>query len=367
MQTVTTRIGFLLGFFWSVSLCAQVDLTGPWRGTWRSSFIGGGSLDVTLTQSATTVTGTVTVGGSDLISNGTVRGTVSGSTVTLGSVFTSSVAVDYRGDIVGTTALRGTWVLRISGFATDNGTFSLDRVGPPPTAISAGGVVNGASFQGGPLVPGSIVSIFGTNLATTAAQANVVPLPKILLGTTVTFNGVSTALYFVSPTQLNVQVPWELSGSTVRVEVVNNGVVSPAMTMPLGTAAPGIFVLRAGSRSVAAVLHNSTGTLVTPEDPARPGEILQLFATGLGAVVPAAVTGAAAASSDPLSTSVVTPKVTVGGVESRVLFSGLAPGFVGLYQINIQLANDTPLGLALPVLVTEGEVRSNQPMLAVGR
>jgi hypothetical protein len=267
MQTVTTRIGFVLGFFWSVSLCAQVDLTGRWRGSWRSSFIGSGSLDVTLTQSGTTVTGTVTVGGSDLISSGTVRGTVSGSTVTLGSVFASAVTVDYRGDIVGTTALRGTWVLRISGFATDNGTFSLDRVGPPPTAISSGGIVNAASFQGGPVVPGSIVSIFGTNLATTTAQASVVPLPMILVGTTVTFNGVTAPLYFVSPTQINLQVPWELSGSTVRVVVVNNGVSSPVVTLPLGPAAPGIFEVRLGSRTIAAVLHNSTGRHGDPRGP----------------------------------------------------------------------------------------------------
>ncbi len=355
----------LLGLLWSVSLSAQVDLTGRWRGSWRSSFIGGGSLDVTLTQSGTTVTGTVTVGGSDLISSGTVRGTISGSTVTLGSVFASGITVDYRADIVGNSALRGTYVLRVSGFATDNGTFSLDRTGPVPPAIASGGIVNGASFQGGPLVPGSIVSVFGTNLATTAAQASAVPLPKVLLGTTAMFNGVPAPLYFVSPTQLNVQVPWDLSGSTVRVEVVNNGVVSPSVTMPLGAAAPGIFVVRVGSRSVAAVLHNSTGTLVTPEDPAMPGEILQVFATGLGAVTPP-VTSGTAALGDPLSASVVAPKVRVGGVESTVLFSGLAPGFVGLYQINIQLANETPFGQALPILLTVGEIRSNQPALAVG-
>jgi uncharacterized protein (TIGR03437 family) len=205
--------------------------------------------------------------------------------------------------------------------------------------------LNGAGFDSSVpgLSAGAIASIFGSNLST-APVAGVLPgfapgsttmLNVISNGTNVTFDGVAAPLFYVSPSQLNVQVPFEVVGKTSTQMVVSlNGTNSAAVTIPILPATPGLFT-RASSGKGAAVVLNQDGSFNSATNPAAAGSVIQLFATGLGAVAPAAVTGQLARTSPPLNLSVDIPTVTIGGVAAGVQFSGLAPGFVGLWQVNV--------------------------------
>ncbi len=118
------------------------------------------------------------------------------------------------------------------------------------------------------------------------------------------------------------------------------------------------------------VLIANTGTYAQPpaelfsSRPANPGEYVSIFCTGLGDVTNRPASGAPALA-DPLSVTLETPTVTVGGKPATVTFSGLAPGFVGLYQINAQVPADSPVGNAVPLIVTQSGIQSNSVTIAV--
>ena len=201
--------------------------------------------------------------------------------------------------------------------------------------VNAGGVVNAASFVA-PVAPGSLVSIFGSNLAPQTAQATTIPLPTSLAGVSVTFNGLSAPLVYAAAGQINAQIPFEVaSSSSVTVVVNNNGVLSAPQTVDVSPYAPGVFAL-AGY----AVAIHSDGSLAAPagsipqvaSSPAVPGETLQILATGLGPVNPPGITGNN--SLDMLRRTVATPTVLIAGALAQVTFSGLSPQFVGVYQLN---------------------------------
>ncbi len=199
---------------------------------------------------------------------------------------------------------------------------------PAPPVLISGGVVNAATSREG-ASPGALVSIFGARLTGGPAQAAVsLPLPVTLAGTMVTVNGTPVPLLYVSPTQINAQLPFELAPGTADLAIAGGGAPE---RFRVQAAAPGIFAV-AGDR--------------------RPGGILSIFATGLGAVSPRVATGAAAAA-EPLSRTTTEPVVTIGGARAAVQFSGLAPGFVGLYQVNVVVppgitAEDTAISLTVP-------------------
>lgn len=217
--------------------------------------------------------------------------------------------------------------------------------------LNAGGVVNGASFTSATVAPGSVVSIFGRNMGPAKGlQAALVggKLPTNLGDVRVLFNGVPAPLFYVSDLQLNVQVPMELAGSyQARVQVFYGDVPTEPLTVNLRAADPGVFLVN----GLPGVFFANSATQVTPQSQAKGGDYLTLWATGLGAVESSVETGAPATAA--LRTRVV-PKVTVGGVPATVLYSGLAPGFVGLYQINIQVPDNAPSGNASLVLSMGG-------------
>jgi uncharacterized protein (TIGR03437 family) len=234
-------------------------------------------------------------------------------------------------------------------------------------AVAAGGLVNAAGFSFGPAAvsAGGLVSIFGTQLANETAAAVTLPLPTSLGGVRVEMDGNNAPLLFVSPQQINAQVPVEVAGRSVaNLTILLNGVSSGSMPILLAPAAPGIFTVNENGQGRAAVLHSADFTPVTDSRPARGGEIVSVFATGLGLTTPSVESGAPASSTTLLVTR-VTPTVTVGGISARVLFAGLAPSFVGLYQINLEV----PAGLAAgpqPLVVTSNALASNPVTLPVG-
>ncbi|MGA2770593.1 MAG: S8 family serine peptidase [Bryobacteraceae bacterium] len=216
-------------------------------------------------------------------------------------------------------------------------------------AIIAGGVVNAASYQG-MVAPGSYVSIFGSNLVEADLLSNAsgdgaswLPLPMAIDGVNVSFDvpsaGISVPgnLIFVSPGQINVQVPWELQGQSsaqVKVtidEMFGYPLFGNVVTVPLAAYTPSFFV---GNGTIAAQ-DAITGTNILASNPAHPGEILSLYANGLGPVTNAPASGAPAPGGANLATTTTQPVVTIGGQPAKVGFSGLAPGYPGLYQIDV--------------------------------
>lgn len=237
------------------------------------------------------------------------------------------------------------------------------------------GVVNGASFlPRAPVAPGSIASVFGTGLSSLSQSAATKPLPTSLGTATLRFNSsLPVPMFAVSPGQINFQVPWELAGQTqALLTVTEGGVTSPPETVRLAAFAPGIFTIgQAGCQG--AVLGASSGVLAAPTGripgrisrPVLPGEFITIFGTGLGPVTDQPRSGEAASSSR-LSSTTLLPEVSIGSIPARVTFSGLAPDFVGLYQVNAQVPANVPLGSAVPIVLSVGPARSNIATIAVG-
>ena len=240
--------------------------------------------------------------------------------------------------------------------------------GAPQTNAAA--LVNAANPKGGNFVaPRSIASLYGVNLAPSVIVAGGGALP-ILLGGTALVNGtILMPLFFVSPGQINMQVP--NSGVTGTLPLtVSQGIRSVTIQATIRQFAPGLFAMNGQGTGQAATVIANTGILVAPEGttadsrPAKAGEFLSIYCTGLGLTSNAPALGQPTASS-PLSTTALTPVVTIGGVNAKVIFSGLAPGFVGLNQVNVQVPDGVAPGDAVPVVLTIGGVTSNTVTIAI--
>jgi len=216
--------------------------------------------------------------------------------------------------------------------------------------ISAGGIVDAASFQGA-LARGGTASLFGSGLSPSIEITSLVPLPTRLNGVEVRVDGVPAPLFFTSESQVNFQMPFEapLSGS-VNVVVRSGGSASSGEVVAVQPYAPAVFVNPGTGEPI--ITRHPGGELIAADDPARPGDVLIIFVTGIGDVNNPPATGSATPAS-PIPTARVPPMVTVGGAETQVFFGGLAPFFVGLGQINIQLPDPLPQSPgALPLVVS---------------
>jgi len=193
-------------------------------------------------------------------------------------------------------------------------------------------VVNGASFQSG--VPrGCIVSIFGSRLAQSTTSANALPLPKKLADTVVRVGDleIEAPLYFISPGQINAQLPFEALGSTLTLVVTTAEGKSKPFLLPVADSGPGIFTVSGDGKGQARVL----GADFQPIGVAAPGRPMILYATGLGPTDPPALSGTPGVNGEPLNRVVNPPDVFIGESPARVDFAGLAPGFAGVYQLNV--------------------------------
>jgi uncharacterized protein (TIGR03437 family) len=272
------------------------------------------------------------------------------------------------GDFYGTTQYGGgTGTCAESDFA-GSGCGTVIRLalglGLPVPVVNAGGILNSASYTTGGVAPGSIVSIFGTNLAGATAAASAIPLPTALGDVSaVTFNGVPAGLYFVSPNQINAQIPFDVVGNaadgTVNVEVTRGGVTSEPQDVFVGLAAPGIFTTTANGLGQAFAYDNTTGAIAAPAGvrignfAAAPisvssGHALIIACTGLGAVTPG-IGDYVAASDGVLQYAILDPLVSIGGVPAKAVYAVLSPQFVSEYQIGVIPDPTTPTGDAVPV------------------
>jgi virginiamycin B lyase len=229
-------------------------------------------------------------------------------------------------------------------------------------------VVNGASYATGPVAPGSIASIFGNFLGLSPTSASVVPLPTALDGAEFEFtvsggsSSISAPIFFASTQQANIQIPWELAGQSQLTVLLHNQAGAP-QTVTLTPFAPGIFSTNATGTGQGAIL-DSNYDLVDSSNPTTAGNTLQIFCTGLGAVSNPPQDGSPAPSSPP-STTLTMPTVTIGSGGAAVLFSGLAPGFIGLYQVNVEVPAAVAKGNAVPVVISIGGVSTNTVTIAV--
>ena len=307
------------------------------------------SANITLLSNLTTLSTneviylTATVSATDgTTPSGSVSFSVSG--VSLGSAALAGSAGTATATLV-VTGLQlpvgsGTITATYNGTSSASVTVSVNASGSGSGATPAvSSVTNGASFQQG-FAPGAVLSLFGSNLAGVTQSASSVPLPLSISGTEVLVNGVAAPLYYVSPGQLNVQIPYEVTvGSTAVVSINNNGQVT-THTFPVAASAPGIFT-------------NSSGALV-PTASAAIGQELEFYITGAGAVQPAIADGAAPASTTAIAdlpAPTATAIVTIGGARATVDFIGIPWGLVGVTQINVTVPTGIAAG-AQPVVVT---------------
>lgn len=235
--------------------------------------------------------------------------------------------------------------------------------------LSPDGVVNGASFAPtpNPVCPGAIVSLFGSGLAPREGRASTLPLPVTLEGVSVTVNGTAAALFFVSAGQVNIQIPFGLTGSAATVVVTNGGQRSNEVALPLGRTCPGIFSYADQQSPNRAIILHADFTLVTPTSPARVGETVIIYLTGLGDLNPAVATGAGNPG-NPLSTA-VDDKIQIvfgGEVATNVAFIGGAPFFAGLNQINAVIPARVVGGTNVPVAISTKSAYADLVDISIG-
>ncbi|MBK5292716.1 MAG: hypothetical protein JJE04_13680 [Acidobacteriia bacterium] len=248
----------------------------------------------------------------------------------------------------------------------------VDGSTEPLPAIFQDGIVSTASFASGvtPTAPGSILSIFGRDLAESSATASSFPLPGALAGVRVLVGGLEAPLLSVIADagdgfdQINFQLPVEAAAfSFADVVVLRGDLYSNPAGLSIGANVPSIFTQSAQGSGEAAALHPNF-TVVTSSNPASPGATVLLYATGLGETAPDFRSGL---PSSTLSRATADVQVLVAGVAAKVTFAGMAPGFAGLYQINFEIPSGIPTGEDTLQLITGGIGSGEGVTISVGR
>lgn len=246
----------------------------------------------------------------------------------------------------------------------------VNVMAPSGPTVAFGGVVDNAAFASGQAVAaGSIAAVFGSQFTNSApANASGFPLPTTLGGLQVLVNGSAVPLFYAGASQIDIQVPFGLASGQVLVQVLQNGQPSNRVSATVDSIAPRIFALgqlpAAPDGNLYGAVFNSDSTLALPTNlvagshPAHAGDILTIYALGLGPVSPSVNTGAPAPAAEPLARTTNAVQVmygsgTGGSVTATPLYSGLAPFFAGLYQINVLLpqaglSGNVPVTINLP-------------------
>lgn len=214
-------------------------------------------------------------------------------------------------------------------------------------------VVNAADLTA-PVAPGSLITIFGRDLSVTNLASKEMPLPTALGESCLTVNGVAIPMLFVSPTQINAQLPFQTDGNVTLILRTPGG-VSDNFNMIILPTAPSIF--RNGvvgtESAIPTVVRVTNGQLVTLSNPVHRGDTLIIYLTGMGRTSPAVDAGLPAPGDPPVSV-LISPEVSIGGIAMPVTFAGLSPGQIGVYQINVRVTDLAPTGLSQPLTITQG-------------
>lgn len=268
-----------------------------------------------------------------------------------GSVFTRTLAPLYGRHAIANLTVGGLTVLPWT-FDAAISVPQIDRL------------VNAADFTG-LAAPGSLVSIFGSNLSPANQVTSVLPLPTALGESCLTVNGQPVPMIFVSPSQINAQLPYQIEGNVTLILRTPGG-VSDNFNLTLLPNAPSIFrtsVAGLGA-GVPTIVRARNQELVTLSNPIHRDDTITIYLTGLGNTLPAIEAGVPASSS-PSPTAVVPPSVRIGNEELTIEFAGLAPGQVGVYQINAYVPRSVPLGLDVPLTVRQGGQATQVPVRVI--
>ncbi len=225
----------------------------------------------------------------------------------------------------------------------ENGNSKVGYVAPQTSVVNAASYLPEAGIS-----PGGIVAIFGINLAPGSQTAEATPLPRAMFDTTVLFNGAAAPLFFASGQQINAQVPFEVAPGAARLEIRRGPAMTVVQQLTIGEVSPGIFTV------------NGQGTGATFIEPARPGEFVSIFCTGLGRLEQPLDSGSAASGA---IWTVSRPEVTIAGLPAPVSYTGVAPFYVGLYQVNVQVPAAPPG--AQPLRMTVNGVASNTVTMVI--
>ncbi len=230
----------------------------------------------------------------------------------------------------------------------------LSGTSAPP--LIQGDPLNAATFLAGPISAGEVITVFGTGLGGPGCQGR---------DQEVTFNGIPGGILYASSTQIDVQVPWDLAGATgAQVAPMRNGMAGAPVPAVVQAASPGIFTLSENGAGAGAIVPAGTHKPSSPDNPALRGRYASIYATGLGSVTNTPVTGRSSPQ-QPLAQTTAMPVVIVGGVKAQVSWSGLSPGFTGLYQVNFKVPSGAPVGDAVPVTLSLDGVASAAATMAV--
>ena len=236
--------------------------------------------------------------------------------------------------------------------------------------ISAAGVVNAASFKGGPVAPGEILTVFGSDLGPgELVTLQLTPdrrwVTTSLAGTRILFDGVAAPMIYTSQKQASLVVPYSVAGRTTsEVAVEYEGRTSTRIALPVAPSAPGIFTLASSGFGQGAIL-NQDYSVNGPSNPARTGSVVIIYATGGGQTTPAGEDGKVVTE---LATQVLPVSARIGGVDAEVIYAGAAPGLVsGVLQVNAKVPDGLDAGSAVPLVLTMGSAASQPGVtLAVG-
>jgi uncharacterized protein (TIGR03437 family) len=231
--------------------------------------------------------------------------------------------------------------------------------------VTASGVVHAASAVAGvPIAPGSLITIYGSNLADAAGLASGLPLPQQLAGAQVLLGDLPLPILYTSDGQLNVQVPFNTPISQYQLTVQRDSLLSVPEQLVIAAAEPGVFTVNQKGTGQGVIFKSDGVTLAQAGTPAKIGETVVIYCTGLGAVSPPVPEGTAPPAT-PLSHALNPATVTIGGNDAAVSFSGLTPGFPGLYQVNAVVPAGVTSGSTVPVVITVAGQSSPTVTMAV--
>jgi uncharacterized protein (TIGR03437 family) len=342
---------------WDISVPLASTSRQPLIASLSPGSVNAGSDDFTLT-----VTGTNFATGTKLRFNGQTRPTnIVDSTHLTALISAADVAQSGRVNLDAINPSRGAGISNSLPF----------NIGPPPVSSTAA-FVSAANTPGNALAQQSIATLYGANLAPfTSLADSAPPLPISLAGVTLKLSGQVLPLFFVSPTQINFQLPFfGLAGPATFPLTITNGQLISTINVTLTLYSPSLFTTNSQGTGQASALINGTSTIVAPTGmfpgsrPAAKNEFIQLYCTGLGDVRNRPNLGDPSPN-NPLASTLAQPTVMIGDAQANVTFSGLSPGFVGLYQVNLQIPPNAPSGDAVPVVLTISGVTSNTATIAI--
>lgn len=215
------------------------------------------------------------------------------------------------------------------------------------------------------IAPGGLISLYGQQFSPVNIATSQIPVPTALADSCLSVNGLPVPMLFVSPNQINAQMPFEASGNVTMILRTPGGVSDNYNTVVM-PGAPGVFhaSVEGMASDVPTIVRYENNQIVTPANPVHKKDVLIIYLTGLGSTNPAVQTGLPGPS-DPLASAIVPPQVTIGNTNLPLDFAGMSPGLVGVYQINARVPSGVQTGLSVPLTITQNGMQTTMPVRVV--